>query len=296
MTPSFRALVLVLLVACARALHAQPLASAAAPPPPVPQTVQIPATADAIALTGYLYLPDPARWPGPRPAVVMLHGRSGVYSASAKAFDATQLSSRTVLWGRFWAERGYVGLYVDSFGPRGHPRGFAAGTNRLGQRPPEVNEITVRPHDAYRGLAYLRARADVRTDRVYLQGWSNGGSATLSAIHEDFRGPATTVPGAGFRAAIAFYPACRGVERHYGKGYRALAPLLLLIGTADEEVSFSACEQLAQSARQGDLQFVRYEDAQHSFDTPTRARQTVDANARAAQDSMQRAEAFFAAP
>ena len=84
------------------------------------------------------------------------------------------------MWGKFWAERGYVGLYVDTFGPRGYARGFEAGTND-GSRPQEINEITVRPFDAYMGLKYLRGRGDVQKERVFLQGWSNGGSAALSA-------------------------------------------------------------------------------------------------------------------
>ena len=49
-------------------------------------------------------------------------------------------------------------------------------------RPEELNEVTVRPLDAYGALAWLRTRADVDGARVGLQGWSNGGSATLAAM------------------------------------------------------------------------------------------------------------------
>ncbi len=256
------------------------------------EAVQFASADGMLQLAGYLYLPDAAKWPGPRPAVVMLHGRSGLFSAGAKSFGVSTLSSRTVLWGRFWAERGYVGLYVDSFAPRGYPRGFEAGTND-GRRPPEVNEVTVRPFDAYAGLEYLRTRKDVQADRVFLQGWSNGGSATLSSMAA--RTIAMETPGSekGFRGAIAVYPGCTPVARHYGNVYRSYAPLLLLIGTEDEEVSFRNCEKLARSAAGDQLTFVRYEGATHSYDTPTAKRTAVAANVAAAADTRLRAEEFF---
>lgn len=260
-----------------------------------PETVQFDSTDKSVKLAGYLYRPDAKQFPGPRPAVVLLHGRSGVFSNTAKRFDATALSSRVVLWGKFWAERGYIGLYVDSFGPRGHAKGFEAGTNKLGQRPPEVNEIAVRPHDAMQGLKYLRSLPDVDASNVFLQGWSNGGSATLSAIHEKTLAIEKPTRETGFRAAIAVYPACRGVGRHYGEPYRTYAPLLLLIGTEDEEVSYPQCESFAKRARDGDVTFVRYEGATHSYDTPTPKRSGVAANAAATEDTMKRAEAFFKA-
>lgn len=256
------------------------------------EAVQFAGADGKLQLAGYLYLPDAVKWPGPRPAVVMLHGRSGLFSAGAKTFGVSTLSSRTVLWGRFWAERGYVGLYVDSFAPRGYPRGFEAGTND-GRRPPEVNEVTVRPFDAYAGLDYLRTRKDVQGDHVFLQGWSNGGSATLSSMAD--RTPAMEKPTIekGFRAAIAVYPGCTPVTRHFGIVYRSYAPLLLLIGTEDEEVSFRNCEKLARSAAGEQVTFVRYQGATHSYDTPTAKRRAVDANVAAAADTRLRAEEFF---
>lgn len=252
------------------------------------ETVGFDSADGKVKLTGYLYLPDAKAWPAPRPAIVLLHGRSGVFGTGAKRFDATTLSARTAQWGKFWAERGYIGLYVDSFGPRGYHKGFEAGTNKAGGRPPEVNEITVRPHDAAMGLKYLRSRGDVQKDRVFLQGWSNGGSTTLAAMAK----PAS--PEAGFRAAIAVYPACTRVGRTFDD-YRPYAPLLLLIGTEDDEVSYAACEKFADASKRagGDLEFVRYPDAQHAYDAPNPKRAAVPANVRAADDTRLRAEAFF---
>ena len=253
----------------------------------VPDTVSFDSADGKVKLTGYLYLPDVKTWPGLRPAVVLLHGRSGVFSSAAKKYDATTLAARTTLWGKFWAERGYIGLYVDTFGPRGYPKGFEAGTNN-GSRPLEINEITVRPHDAYMGLKFLRTRADVQKDRVFLQGWSNGGSAALSTMAEKTVGMEKATPDSGFRAAIAVYPACTPVTKYYGSYYRTYAPLLLLIGTQDEEVSYPNCEKLAQGSRAGDVEFVRYPGATHSYDTPIPKRTAVAANVNATADTMRR--------
>ncbi len=257
-----------------------------------PETVSFDSADGKVKLAGYLYVPDTKTWPGQRPAVVMLHGRSGVFGSGAKKYDASTLSARTVMWGKFWAERGYVGLYVDTFGPRGYHKGFEAGTNN-GSRPMEINEITVRPFDAYMGLKYLRGRSDVQKDRVFLQGWSNGGSATLSTMTEKTVGLEKPTADSGFRAAIAVYPACTPVTRYYGGNYRAYAPVLLLIGTQDEEVSYANCEKLAQASRSGDVEFVRYADATHSYDTPNSKRTAVNANVEATLDTKLRAEAFF---
>ena len=74
-------------------------------------------------------------------------------------YDAHTLTKRHKMWGEFWAERGYVALHVDGFGPRGYPAGFAKGT--YSDRPEELNEVTIRPFDAYGALRYLRTRNDV---------------------------------------------------------------------------------------------------------------------------------------
>ena len=266
----------------------------------MPETVAFNSADGKVKLIGFVYLPDAKMWPDARPAVVMLHGRSGVYSSTAKQYDATTLAARTVLWGKFWADRGYIGLYIDTFGSRGYFKGFEAGTNN-GSRPREINEITVRPFDAYMGLKYLRNRSDVQKNNVFLQGWSNGGSAALSTMARDTVGFEKPTTETGFRAAIAVYPACAPVNKHYGSRYQTYAPLLLLIGTEDEEVSLAKCEKLvdnspnsaSNNAAGGDLTFVRYSGAQHSYDTPSSKRQAVAANVAATEDTKLRAEAFF---
>src|SRR6185295_14045753 len=84
-----------------------------------PETVRFPSDDGKTTLVGYLFAPAVA---GPHPAVVLLHGRSGPYSSTAHGvYTAATLSGRHATWAAFWADRGYVTLLVDSFGPRGYP-------------------------------------------------------------------------------------------------------------------------------------------------------------------------------
>jgi dienelactone hydrolase len=258
--------------------------------PMLPELVQFSSADGKTTLIGYLF--KPATGAADRaPAVVMMHGRAGPYSSRANGvYDATTLSQRHQFWGRYWASQGYVALLVDGFGPRGYPQGF--GRFSYASRPAELDEVSVRPLDAYGALTYLRSRADVAADRIGLQGWSNGGSATLATMAPDAPGIARHTPADGFRAALAFYPAC-GLKDHFtGTGYSAYAPLRVFVGTADEEISPRRCRELLAGAG-GDVQARFYEGATHDFDDPGRQRQSLWANADARDDVIAQATAFF---
>lgn len=253
----------------------------------VPERVTFASRDGKTMLTGYLYLPRAPR--GRVPAVVMMHGRAGAYSSRANGvYDAGTLSGRHQAWGEIWAGHGYVALMVDGFGPRGHAQGFPRGS--YDSRPEELNEVTVRPLDAYGALAFLRTRTDVDGARIGLQGWSNGGSATLASLAAGF------VPGVqqGFAAALVFYPAC-GLKGAFDAGYRPYAPVRMFMGSADEEVSPKRCEKLVEASRAsgGDIEIKLYPGASHGFDDPSAKRQKVEANAAATDDSIARAVRFF---
>ena len=210
------------------------------------ERVTFPSADGHTTLVGYVF--HPAVESGKRvPAVVMMHGRQGAYSTGAHGvYDATTLSQRHQFWGRFWAAQGYTAVLVDGFGPRGYPQGF--GRHSYDTRPDELNEVTVRPFDAYGALAFLRSLPRVNPDRIGLRGWSNGGSATLAAMAPDAPGLPASDPAQGFRAALAFYPAC-GLKDHFAATrYLAYAPLRVYIGTADEEVSPQKCRALLTDA------------------------------------------------
>lgn len=240
-------------------------------------------------LVGYLYSPVGVQ--GAAPAVVLMHGRAGAYSSLANGvYDGATLSMRHRYWARYWAERGYYALVVDGFGPRGYPGGFARGS--YDERPDAVNEVTVRPLDAYGALRYLRTLPGVDDDRIGLMGWSNGGSATLATMADDKPGDMRRL---GFRAGLAMYPACGLHNRFARTGYSTYAPVRVFMGTEDEEVSHDRCRDLigASRARGHPVAFTSYRGATHSFDDPGTRRQSVPANARATADVRIEAALFF---
>jgi carboxymethylenebutenolidase len=281
----------VLIAIAALAAAPKLLPAQTAPDLAEPERVQFGSLDGKTTLVGYVF--KPAIQPAERvPAVVMMHGRAGAYSSAAKGvYDATTLSQRHQFWGRLWAAQGYIAILVDGFGPRSYPQGF--GRYTYASRPAELDEVSIRPLDAYGALAYLRSRPDVLTDGIGLHGWSNGASATLASMAPDTPGLAGQTPDAGFRAALAFYPACRLKDHFATIGYRSYAPLRVFVGTADEEISPKVCRELLTHAG-GDVQIQFYEGATHDFDDPGRKRQNIPANADALRDVAQQAPAFFA--
>jgi dienelactone hydrolase len=269
------------------------LLSLGAAPRPLPERVSFPSADGKTILTGYLFRPEtkPAK---PAPAVVMMHGRGGVYSSRATGNGAATISRRYQEWGHIWAQQGYSALIVDGFEPRGYTKGFPRGS--YDQRPKELDEVNIRPLDAYGALLWLRKQQGIAGDRVVLQGWSNGASATLAAME------AGEVPGLGaltrkngFRAGVAFYPGCR-LKGQFADGLRPYAPVRVFHGTADKEVSPTRCEELVALSRKrgGDIEITTYPGAAHGFDDPGKKRQSEPANAAAKADATAKAVAFVA--
>ncbi|HWW58870.1 MAG TPA: dienelactone hydrolase family protein [Sphingopyxis sp.] len=241
-------------------------------------------------VNGYVF--KAANAPEHAPAVVMMHGRAGAYSARADGkYDAETLSARHKAWGRLLARSGYIALMVDDFGPVGYPGGFRAGTYK--DRPAAVDEVTNRPLHAYGALRYLQQRPDVDGGRVALLGWSNGGSATLAAMADDKPGDMRKI---GFQAGVSLYPGCGLKNRFEKQGYKPYAPVRVFMGGADEEVSPASCERLVAKSRAkgGDIDLTSFPGATHSYDTPTQSRQKVKANADAKAATEKSILAFLA--
>jgi dienelactone hydrolase len=257
-----------------------------------PATVYFASSDGHTELVGYLFSPAER---GPHPAIVMLHGRSGPYSTNVNAdctwvarsvssdCDATTLSKRHAMWGQYWAERGYVALLVDSFGPRGKAHGFGRFTHGDPDRE-DVNEKTVRPLDAEGALGYLRTRDDIIASSIFLQGWSNGGSTLLNVVYR--QGMQTT----GFRAALAFYPGC-GRAALLGRTIATAVPVTMFLGSDDEEVSPDICKHVAERSRDAGspIDVIWYDGATHDFDDPGASRQSIPGNRAARADALQRA-------
>ncbi len=270
------------------ALSISASAALAAEAPPL--TVQFPSV-DGTMLTGYLFAP-PGGARAKSPAIVMMHGRAGAYSSAANGrYDATTLSKRHAFWGHYWAAQGYVALLVDDFGPRGYPGGFPAHSHD--SRPDAVNEVTVRPLDAYGALKYLRSLPTIDASRIALQGWSNGASAALATLSDEILASSGMPPKTGFRGAVALYPAC-GLYDRFADGYRSYAPVRIFSGDADEEVSAAHCARLVRAAKaeSSDIAIKIYPGATHSFDDPGAKRQSNPDNAAATDDAVAAISAF----
>ena len=200
--------------------------------------------------------------PGPFPAVVILHDCSGLGPRSSGAPGR---------WGRELVARGYVVLIPDSFTTRGHPDGVCTDASRSRNAVGPARRMV----DAYAALAHARSLPFVDGRRVAVMGGSHGGSTTLAvmaapesngeSLAQDRRG--------GFAGAVALYPGCRaalGSWRRDGSGtYRAVAPLLILIGEKDDWTPAAPCVELTRSSRatQHPVDIVVYPGAHHSFDS-----------------------------
>jgi len=191
---------------------------------------------------------------GAHPGVVMLHGCGGAYGKDG------QLNARHSMWGETLAAQGYVVLMLDSFTSRGVRE---LCTTRFADR--TLKEAD-RMGDAYAALAYLRKLPGVDPGRIAVLGWSHGAGVTLETITHHPTGAAAE---SGFNAAIAFYPGCTSRNKK-ADSFHPYAPLLLLIGEADDWTPAAPCKALAASvaARGEPMHIVTYPDTFHDFDSP----------------------------
>ncbi|MDR3472737.1 MAG: dienelactone hydrolase family protein [Devosia sp.] len=258
-----------------------------------PRTITFPSADGKTTLVGYLFAP--AGRPKTAPAVVLMHGRTGAYSSLARGnYSSVTLEKRIRSWAELWAQQGYWALVVDSFGPRGYPQGYNVGT--AAGKPAAAGEARVWPLDAYAALRYLRSSPRVKGDRIALQGWSNGGTATLAAMSRDDLPEAETKSGHAFRIALAMYPNCTSQER-LKDDYQPYAPVHIFVGARDDETSSAACVQLAAAAHQagGEVAVTVLPGATHDFDQSAGERQQLAANVAAAVETRKQAIALLTA-
>lgn len=241
-----------------------------------------------VQLSGLMFRPAGE---GPHPAVVLLHGCGGMFTRSGN------VTASYLLWGETFALNGYVALLVDSLNPRGY-----RSICDLQKRP--ILESRERAQDAYAARDWLAAQSYVAADRIGLIGWSNGAGGTLWGMRE-------SQPYRGFKAAVAFYPGCRTLSRAK-QSYQPYAPVLILIGEADDWTPAALCVDLVNAARQqgAPVDIVTYPGAHHSFDRvnspvryrpnvrnlnkPDRLGATVGGHPEAREDAMRRTVEFFA--
>jgi dienelactone hydrolase len=169
----------------------------------------------------------------PYPAVVVLHGCSGISSHSVHIAD------RLGSWG-------YVALTVDSLGPRGMTS-RCGGAGSLDQA-----------FDAYAALRHLSLLDFVDP--------AGGGARPIdgrlgSALRPRSR-PDSAIFQERFRAAIAYYPGCGIPEA------AMTAPTLILIGEADDWTPAERCHEMVAHARPDGaaITLIAYPGAHHALD------------------------------
>jgi dienelactone hydrolase len=200
---------------------------------------------------------------GPRPAVVLMHGCSGLLDSKGRIFGLYRA------WMRALVVQGYTVLAVDSATPRAFGQTCSRGPERLVMS-------RDRPKDAYAALQYLQAQPLVQGDRIGLMGWSQGGGIVLLSINDKSIGRPEGLAH-GFRAAVSFYPgACSDTlqSKPYTEvepnSWMSPVPLLVLFGEADTWTPFPPCDAFltAAKARGNPVEMKSYPSAVHAFDAP----------------------------
>ena len=192
---------------------------------------------------GTLYLP--AASDAPVPAVILLHGASGVRGM------------REQTYGRQLAAMGIGALVIDAFAPRRDmARGFI-------ERILNITE-TMLIADAYAGLRYLAARPEIDGERVVMMGFSYGGMVSVISAYAQVA--ALFAPdGQRFAGHVSYYGPC--IAR-FADPRTTGAPVLMLFGDGDAIMNADRCAEIVADLERGGsvARMIVYPGARHQWD------------------------------
>lgn len=232
---------------------------------------------------------------GPYPAVIVLHGCTGLYTNAA----THTMHSHFRNWVSLFRNKNIVVLFVDSFH---YPRGIDSFCSKAPMADAKCSPAYERPRDVADAIQYLSTLPDVDINRIGLLGFSQGAETVISAaLNTDVvkrenwtvrsNGTTYAVPApakmpetATIRAAVAYYPGL-GFYNYYGSSanssdgaYLPVAPLLVHAAAKDPLYTNSnAYEVFVQRAvRTGagatthnQVELMVHTGANHSFDGTT---------------------------
>ena len=191
-----------------------------------------------VNVSGTLYLPEKS--PGPCPAIVIVHGTTGIDSRGAFYRESLLNAGMAVFEVDF-----RTGIYSgpsDRPSPEALlPMGFAA-------------------------LKELRKLPAIDPQRIGLMGFSMGGHLTVNAAFEKNR-KLWLGEEKGFAAHAAFYPVCKTFVRH-DEGQVTGAPMIIFYGTEDTYGDGKAVPEFKRLLLKNynfELVTVEYPGAQHGF-------------------------------
>jgi len=208
---------------------------------------------------------------GPFPAVVLFPPCGGIQDAQMKMF-------LRIIEG--YGPKGIATLVIDSYAPRHIDRGPVCAN------PQRFNMLRASA-DSYAALNFLVTMPDIDSKHVFLEGYSHGGTAAITAIYVSIAAQQKHK----FAGAISYYPYCRA-DANFS------VPTLILIGDNDDWTSSDKCESIKGKHN---VELVVYPGVTHAFNQvfdfgvlDTLGHHLVYDEAATA-DALRRAEAFLAA-
>jgi len=219
---------------------------------------------EAVNIVGHLFLP-----PGTEkvPAVVLLHGSGGVYSAELD------------FWPKQFNAAGIAVFTLDMFGPRG-----VQSTAEDQSQVPFAADVA----DAFAALRLLATHPRIERQHIAVMGFSRGGAATLRTAVERIIAAQKLPDGLRYAAFIPTYSGgCAGIFRLAVKpGVFSKAPMLFIHGDADDYTPIGPCQDYADKIGKAgtSVEFVVLEGAHHKFDMDDQKRYYLRAVTRTKPD------------
>ena len=186
---------------------------------------------------------------GKVPAVLISHDSGGV---TAKLFD---------VWAKELNNAGVAVFIIDSF----KPRGIDSTTNNQGQV-----SISADVADALYGLKLLATHPQIDVNRIIHMGGSRGGTTAFETQWDMVR-KSVVADSLKFAGHITLYQGNCNIRFRYDRGSAKPAPMLALLGSADDGTPADACVAYFTELNRGgaNIRWQIYPDAHHNFDGST---------------------------